>query len=281
MQIRKCHDCSLVANSNDFYPPKLPHAVTSLPRLSGDWISRRCEVRQYGQFLTRHLTFYSDQKSWQGRYDFFKDPLCSVSSFSLSVKGSYDDDGESKVIFGAKNYRFRISRLKVTLQDKMMVNNFNFYSHLGCGIPKSWRLNIEQDVTSSGGCVILGISLPNIEFEIMKMEKVRRKLHLFIGQRPTDGKSLSTHARRPTSFQEPLVRCKNKSIRKKIKTKKTIHKKIKAKKIIHKKSNVLSNEIPTFEMLKQLPINIGNQYIISRYLLSYFVCLSFLVMFIR
>ncbi|KAK3086559.1 hypothetical protein FSP39_020181, partial [Pinctada imbricata] len=237
-KVRKCHVCTLVANSNDFFPPKLSHVVRTTSKISGDWISRRCEVRQYGQFLTRQLTFYKDHKSWQGYYHFYNDPLCSVPSYSLFVKGNFVPSGRSKVIHGAWNYNFRLTRLKVTLKNQMMVKNFNFYSYLGCGNPQSWKLDVEQDVTSYGGCALLGISLPNNEFEIVMTKIIRRKRHLFIGQRPTDGGSLSTLDRRPTSFQDPLVQCKGN----------------------RKPLKLISNEIPTFEMLKQMevPTNHGN-----------------------
>nr|XP_011432770.1 protein APCDD1 [Crassostrea gigas] len=205
---RKCHVCSLIANSHDFLPPQLKNGRNTALDLTGEWVSRRCETRQYGQFLTRHLSFYPDGSSWSGQYDFYRDPLCLNPSFTLKVKGMYSIKADSKSIVGAKNCNFRIHNLKVKPMSQLITQNLNIFGGQGCGRPKSWETFEEQDVTSTGGCSTLGINLPSVEHELLKIEKSHNKKLLFIGQRPTD-QGVRPVGELPTSFQEPLLQCTN------------------------------------------------------------------------
>lgn len=205
-QTRKCHVCSLVANSHIFLPPQLKGSRHVDLDLVGDWVSSRCETRQYGQFLTRQLSFYPDGSSWSGQYDFYRDPLCLNPSFTLKIKGTYTVKADSKTILGAKNCNFRVHNLKIKPMSQMITENLNIFGGQSCGKPKSWETFIEQDVTSSGGCGALGIVLPTVEHELLKIEKKRDKSYLYIGQRPTAGGSRPVKEW-PTSFQEPLLQC--------------------------------------------------------------------------
>ncbi|XP_033754236.1 protein APCDD1-like [Pecten maximus] len=203
---KTCKICNGIANSHDYYPPKIDRPTSSRFHLQGDWVSTGCETRQYGQFLTRKLTFLHDRKSWQGQYDFFEDPLCRKGSFSLSVKGTFAGGKVSKVIQGAKEYNFRLIRLKITPQNKQMVNTLRLYDG-HCGVRNAWKINEQQDVTSTGGCDVLGIILPNVEFEILRMVVSERQSLLYVGQWTMNNIALRNKDSRPTSFQQPLVRC--------------------------------------------------------------------------
>ncbi|XP_059145613.1 protein APCDD1-like [Physella acuta] len=195
-------------SSNPQYPPRLTTHAGTLLSLEGEWVSTRCESRQYGMFLTRWLHFLSDGSSWQGQYDYYHDALCRHPSFSLNAKGNYAGGTESLLVHGAKDYSFKVTRLKVVPHDQATVDSMNHYGGNGCGKPHAWAVGQEQDVTWTGGCVTLGIRLPNMERDIMKMEIVHRRLHLYVGQRLTDKKPGTVYQKeRPTAFQEPLVKC--------------------------------------------------------------------------
>lgn len=241
-QTKTCQVCNAIANSNDFYPPEIRLPKNPRLRLRGDWISSGCETRQYGQFLTRRLSFLPDGKSWQGEYNFFEDPLCRKGSFSLAVKGSYAGGKVSKVIPGSKEYNFRLIRLKITPKNQQMVGTLRMYDG-HCGIRNKWKINEQQDVTSTGGCDVLGIILPNVEFEVIRMEVFNSQTLLYVGQRPTDNRPLKNKEFRPTSFQQPLVKCTNavsKVISNKIET-----------------SFANSNRLPTFAKLSIVTENSG------------------------
>lgn len=204
-----CDICAKIANSSQWRPPILQsHDVTSTD-IYGEWVSRRCETRPNGQYLTRTLTFRPGGRSWIGVYDFYKDSVCQKPHFSLDVKGNYVRGLESRDILSANNYVFRTTRLKITARDFQMVQYLNTYGGNGCGKTKEWKIGITQDVTSTYGCLALGIKLPNIEYEIMKSETEGGVSYLYVGQRPNDFASLSARKNRPTSFQSPLVKCGN------------------------------------------------------------------------
>ncbi|KAK3765809.1 hypothetical protein RRG08_026279 [Elysia crispata] len=208
-----CGVCSRIASSSLQYPPRLSPRTGTLLSLEGEWVSTRCESRQYGMFLTRRLHFLSDGSSWKGQYDYYHDALCKHPSFSLNAKGSYSGGSNSKLIPRAKDYSFRVTRLKVTPHDTRTAESMNHYSGDGCGKAHAWKAGQEQDVTWTGGCVTLGIRLPNMERDIMRMEVVRRKLYLYVGQRLVDRKPGTAYQmERPTAFQEPLVKCDQKDL---------------------------------------------------------------------
>lgn len=175
----------------------------------GEWVSRRCETRPNGQYLTRSLSFLPDGRSWAGVYDFYKDPLCQQPYFSLDLKGNHFQEQRSDIIPSAKEYIFRTTVLKVTARDFQMVQYLNSYDGTGCGKAKAWTIGVTQDVTASGGCVTLGIKLPNIEYELMKAQNENGKTLLYVGQRPSDFATLSVRKNRPTSFQLPLIKCES------------------------------------------------------------------------
>ncbi|XP_053402376.1 protein APCDD1-like [Mercenaria mercenaria] len=202
-----CNVCRVIANATHMSPPVLDDQGTIEVGLYGEWVSQRCETRPNGQYLTRYLSFLKNRKSWQGVYEFYKDPLCSEATFKIEVKGTYVKGRRSDKIHSANNYLFKTSRLKVTALDFHTVSYLNSYYGDGCGNPGTWKLGVTQDVTDTKGCVTFGISLPNIEYELMKTEYEGRKSFLFVGQRPSDFVSMASPKNRPTSFQGALVKC--------------------------------------------------------------------------
>lgn len=202
-----CGVCSRIGNSHELDPPRLGVHQGTLLSLEGEWVSTRCESRQYGQFLTRWLHFLADGQSWEGRYDYYHDALCRRPSFTLRAKGSFAGGQESEVIAGSKSYSFKTTRLKVTPRDETTVDTLNTYMGGECGRAGQWKLDREQDVTDTDGCVTLGIKLPTLEQDLMRMEAVHRKLLLYVGQRSSDQPIRPYHVTPPAAFQSPLVKC--------------------------------------------------------------------------
>ncbi|KAL8616381.1 hypothetical protein ACOMHN_032235 [Nucella lapillus] len=206
-EVSLCGVCSRVSNSDVLNPPRLGVHQGTLLSLEGEWVSTRCESRQYGQFLTRWLHFLPDGQSWEGRYDYYHDAQCQLPSFTLRAKGSFAGGQESKVIRGSKAYSFKTTRLKVTARDADTVKTLNGYQGQECGAAGQWERDKEQDVTHTAGCVTLGIRLPSLEQDLLRMEAVHRKLLLYVGQRSTDQPIRAYHHPPPSAFQAPLMKC--------------------------------------------------------------------------
>ena len=140
------------------------------------------------------------------------DPFCTKGSFSIHATGTYITGSNSPVIRGAKEFDFRMNSLKITPRNMDTVNTLNAYGKHKCGKPNSWKMNQIQDVTNTGGCVTLGITLPNIEYDILKIEREGNFVQLFVGERPTESLKKTSNNIRPTSFQVPLTKCDKRTI---------------------------------------------------------------------
>lgn len=205
-QTKDCEVCRLVRESSSRNPPLLPQRKLPNVKVIGEWVSQRCETRPNGVFLTRHLSFLS-RRSWEGLFEFYRDPLCSQPHYSIAVKGTYVTTGSSSILTSAFEYMFKTLRMKITLHDFQMVNLMNSYDGNRCGRAGHWKIGVTQDVSDTDGCIILGVELPHVEFELMKTEYEDRHSYLYVGQRPSNFVSLSLAKNRPTSFQNALVKC--------------------------------------------------------------------------
>lgn len=189
-------------------PPRL-RRKRDQPRIviDGFWSSSSCETRSYGQFLKRSLVFHANGVSWEGQYDFYRDPDCSAGSLTVFVSGDYKKEKESRKIAGSSDYRFNIARMSITPRDYFTTDTLNHARNRTCGNQGLWKIDSKQSVVETKGCDILGLRVPTTEYEIIKLDNRKLGDVLLVGERPTDGKSLSGPKVRPTSFQPPLLRC--------------------------------------------------------------------------
>jgi hypothetical protein len=162
-------------------------------------------------FLTRHLSFNEDNRTWEGYYHNYLDGRCKRPQFTTYVAGKYVYGSASRLVENAHEVDFQVLKARVKPSDAQIVKLLNTFveGFHRCGMRK-WELNQEQDVTMSEGCQVLGMEVPHIEYELVRMEKNHHNPMLFLGQRPTHGNNFSP-SRRPTSFQGPLVRCSDKT----------------------------------------------------------------------
>lgn len=206
--IHPCPVCALVYRSSEQRPPVLPHAPAVPLSLAGHWVSQRCETRPNVLFLTRDFTFNPSQHAWEGIYRHYSDSACSQPTFILRALGHYAQEGSSFKLSGASEFVFKVTQVRVTAMDEFTAKLLNSTRPGKCGRAGDWRVGVEQDLTPTNGCPMLGIKLPHKEYELFNIELDHRKHPLlFTGQRPTDGSSPDRLLRRPTSFQAPMVLC--------------------------------------------------------------------------
>ena len=201
-----CAVCRIVANSDDYYPPTLTRRPHHQVALAGEWFSERCEVRPNAIFVTRRLLFSNNNRSWEGYYHHYADALCRKPIFAIYARGTYVKGSPSQAVQHAHNYDFKVVQLKLRADHQGIADTLN-RPGVKCGIAGKWSLDVEQDLSITKGCRPLGLRVPHVEYELMKVEKDHHRHKLYIGQRPSDGKSPTTPDERPTSFQPPLVKC--------------------------------------------------------------------------
>ncbi|KAM8868198.1 protein APCDD1-like [Synchiropus picturatus] len=206
--VHPCPVCALVYRSSEQRPPVLPHTRAIHLSLAGRWVSQRCETRPTILFLTREFTFVPERHGWEGIYRHFSDPVCSQPTFTLRASGHYAPGNPSAKVSGATEFVFKVTQVSVTPEEQATAKLLNSTRPGKCGQAGGWAVGVEQDLTQTDGCTVLGIKLPHKEYELFKLELNHEKHPLlFIGERPSDGSSPDRPLRRPTSFQAPLERC--------------------------------------------------------------------------
>nr|XP_057911703.1 protein APCDD1-like isoform X2 [Doryrhamphus excisus] len=206
--IHPCPVCALVYRATEQHPPVLPHRPQAPVSLARRWVSQQCETRPTVLFLTREFNFNPDQHSWEGIYRHYSDPVCSQKTFTLRASGHYAQGNPSAKVPGATEFVFKVTEVRVTAEDEPTAKLLNGTKTGKCGHAGAWEVGVEQDLSPTHGCTVLGIKLPHKEYELFKVElDHRRHLLLYVGERPTDGSSPDRPSRRATSFQPPLMLC--------------------------------------------------------------------------
>ncbi len=161
--------CALVYRASEQHPPILPPSPSIPLDLNGNWVSQRCESHPAVLFLTRLFVFNEKQRTWEGTYQHYSDPMCRKPSFTLLASGHYVKVGQSAKVRGATELVFKVTRAKVIVYDQALLRELNSTQNGRCGQPGGWETGVEQDITWTDGCDTLGIRLPHKEYELFKM----------------------------------------------------------------------------------------------------------------
>lgn len=119
--------------------------------------------------------------------------------FTLGARGVYHSGQPSEAVPDATEYDFHITEAYITPEDVQFANNLN--GLLACGSVGRWKVGVMGNLTASGGCKELGISVPSVELDLIRFEReAPNVLFLYLGE-------TTENQERATSFQPPLVRC--------------------------------------------------------------------------
>jgi len=208
IKMDKCPVCERIRQSDEYYPPTLHR--TSAPPLTvqGSWYSQACETRPNSVFVTRHLVFHENNATWEGYYHHFSDALCREPQFTIYARGVYHAGIESPKFPHAYHYDFKVVEAKITPKTQALINTLD-KSDKPCGNKEPWQIGREETVSEVNGCPALGIVIPHVEYELLRLTYDHGKVLLNLGQRRSDGSAPYKPELRPTSFQPPLTRCEN------------------------------------------------------------------------
>lgn len=199
-----CQLCSLIAGRTAKSPPHLMKKPNLPPYISGEWTSGRCEIRPMGLFLTRRFRFYSGDLTWIGEHKFYVDPFCSIPKFTATAAGHFKSSNYNPVVKGSTNFDFQIERASLTVFDREMLDELKHSRSCGSGL---WQLGIPRELSSTNGCLQLGILIPSIQYEIIRIDMdFKGSTLLLMGQADTDNQP-RTKYQRPTAYQDPLIHC--------------------------------------------------------------------------
>ncbi len=177
----------------------LPAPLKTSDLTGANWISTECETQSGPQFVTRDYSFKAD--SWIGNFKTFADPNCTQPALFYEVEGPYKLTGPSATVTGGTEDELSVTKAVLNPQSQPLVDLLNSGAANSCGNAK-WQLNVEQDISATKGCAALGIQLPTLEYELIKIENGE----FFQGTRPTDGSRPITTDKRATSYQAGLVK---------------------------------------------------------------------------
>lgn len=203
-----CTICTRIRTATVLNPPAFPIVRRRPVMLQNAWGSIMCETQPGGTFLTRYMTFHYSSSSWEGNFYYFLDPYCKTLNFIIYGKGVFTGGDTSRKVPGGVNYVFKLNEAKITPYDPVTTRILNTIRNNQCGKDGTWQHGVEQSITESRGCSLLGISLPHTEYDLLMMDHNEHgQRQLYVGQKSSDGSNPTSPSLRPTSYQIPLVEC--------------------------------------------------------------------------
>ena len=159
--------------------------------------------------MTREL-FFSVAQSWEARYHFFLDEVCSKAHFSVRVAGRYDLGGRSQVVPGGWELRLSLLNATVTPKSKQITAEL---STSGCGT-SPWKTREPQQLKL--GCSAIGLKVPANIKELARIEESAHGIILFLGltSSETNKQMEGSTKAQVTSYDAPLFKVPRQEVHK-------------------------------------------------------------------
>ena len=151
--------------------------------------------------MTREL-FFSVAQSWEARYHFFLDEVCSKAHFSVRVAGRYNLGGRSQVVPGGWELVLSLLNATVTPKSRQITAEL---SNSGCGTPR-WKTREPQQLKF--GCSAIGLEVPADIKELARIEESTHGIILLLGltSSETNKQMEGSTKAQVTSYDAPLFK---------------------------------------------------------------------------
>lgn len=180
------------------------------PRLVGNWVSTRCEVRPGPEFLTRSYTFH-DSRHLRALQHYYSDSDCQDPSYSLLVRAKLRLRQASWVTPGGTEADHHLQKVGMVFHSPGAMQRFSglvpsVCVGLGLGRMVPGRLYELYNARAGRACLgALGFSMR--ELGLVRVETQHHPhggkiQELFLGDVHTDWAQRTHH--RPTGYQVPL-----------------------------------------------------------------------------
>ncbi|XP_036387637.1 protein APCDD1-like [Megalops cyprinoides] len=186
--------------------------ITALipPRLEGNWVSTRCEVRPGPEFLTRSYTFYPS-RLFKALQFYYADSGCRDPAYSLLIRGKLRLRQASWITRGGTETEHHLHKVGVVFHTPAAMHRLAARlppACLGPAPPRWVPGRLYELYSSKAGRDCLGpLGFSMMELSLLRVE-TQHHVHgrlvqeLFLGDVHTDW-SQRTHYR-PTGYQRPL-----------------------------------------------------------------------------
>ncbi|KAI1899946.1 hypothetical protein AGOR_G00067160 [Albula goreensis] len=180
------------------------------PKLEGNWVSTRCEVRPGPEFLTRSYTFYPN-RLFKALQFYYLDSGCQEPAYSLVIRGRLRLRQASWITRGGTETEHHLHKVGIVLHSQAAAQRLGARLPSAClgQAPVGWVPGRLYELYSSraGRSCLEPLGFSMMELSVLRVETQhhphgRAVKELFLGDVHTDW-SQRTHYR-PTGYQSPL-----------------------------------------------------------------------------
>lgn len=215
-EIVDCRTCEKVKESNQLSPPiirpakksfkleQLEHPEFPLYQLDGNWLSTECESHSNGMFVHRQMTFAVHTLTWELRQRHYNDPMCRHPSYTLEAHGEFSQMDPFLPLPDTWKVLYKTTRVQLVPESRLTARNLRHATD--CGPSHQWRKGKTVDVTSYGGCLPLGIQVPAVTKDILKLSDDDSNPVLYTGDTAESASNF------PTFFRAPMRKCEEMTV---------------------------------------------------------------------